>query len=121
MQYIMLKSKIHCATVTDVEPDYEGSLAIDSNLMEIVKLRPFEKIMVANISNGNRLETYAIPAQAGSGRICLNGAASHKGNKGDKITIFAFGVCTEDEISHHKPLIIRLNKNNLPAGPLKDV
>ena len=117
----MLKSKLHNATVTGAEPEYEGSLKIDSNLMDAVKLRPYEKILVANLANGNRFETYAIPGEPGSGTICLNGATCFLGAAGDRIIIFSFCVLTEEEASYHRPLILVLDKDNKPKGPLKQV
>jgi len=118
---IMLKSKLHNATVTGSEPDYEGSLKIDKQLMDAVKLRPYEKILVANLANGNRFETYAIPAEHGSGTICLNGATCFLGSAGDKIIIFSFCSVPEGEADYHKPLILVLGNNNQPTGPLKQV
>jgi len=121
MLSIMLKSKLHNATVTGVELEYEGSLAIDSDLMHTVKLLPFEKIMVANLANGERFETYAIPAEAGSGTICLNGATAHLGKPGDRLIIFAFGVVPEQELATHRPLILVLGNGNKPVSGLRDV
>ena len=118
---IMLKSKLHHATVTGVELEYEGSLAIDSELMHTVKLLPFEKIMVANLTNGERFETYAIPAPAGSGTFCLNGAAAHLGAVGDRLIVFSFGLLSEAELPSHRPLILTLGPGNKPTGGLKEV
>jgi len=117
----MLKSKLHNATVTDAEPDYEGSLKIDILLMQAVKLRPYEKILVANLANGNRFETYAIPGEPGSGTISLNGATCFLGSKGDRVIIFAFCSVPEEEAASHRPLILVLDKDNKPAGPLKEI
>jgi aspartate 1-decarboxylase len=116
----MLKSKLHKLTVTRSEPDYEGSLGIDANLMSAVKLLPYEKIMVANVDNGKRFETYAVPTEAGSGTICLMGPASYQGAVGDKIIVFSFALVSEDEAVHHKPLIIVLGKDNKPITRLKE-
>ena len=116
---IMLKSKLHNATVTASEPDYEGSLKVDIALMEAVKLRPYEKILVANLANGNRFETYTIPAERGSGTIGLNGATCFLGKVGDRIIIFSFCQVTEEEAICHKPLVLVLDRNNKPTGPLK--
>ena len=121
MQSIMLKSKLHKATVTEVDMEYEGSLTIDSELMAAVKMLPYEKILVANIANGERFETYAIPAEPGSGMICLNGATAHKGSIGDRLIVFAFGVVPEEDLAQHRPLILVLDKNNKPVNGLKDV
>jgi aspartate 1-decarboxylase len=117
----MLKSKLHRATVTASDVDYEGSLTIDRELMDAVKIQPYEKILVANLTNGNRLETYAIPAEPGSGTICLNGATAHKGAAGDLVIIFAFCLVPQENLTSHRPLILALDKNNRPAGKLKDI
>ena len=87
MQVTLLKSKIHRAIVSSVSPDYSGSLSIDRTLMEAAGFLNHEKILVGNITNGERFETYCIPAPAGSGEIALNGAAAHKGKPGDLLVI----------------------------------
>ena len=117
----MLKSKIHRATVTDAALEYEGSLTIDSEIMEMVKILPYEKILVANITNGERFETYAIPAEGGSGVVCLNGATAHKGAVGDHVIIFTFCSVAEDEMASHRPLVLVLDEKNRPVGGLKEV
>ena len=96
-------------------PDYEGSLAIDRDFMDAVKLLPYEKILVSNMENTNRFETYAIPAPPGSGTICLNGPAARLGAVGDRLVIFAFALVPTDEARNHRPLILVLGKNNKPA------
>jgi aspartate 1-decarboxylase len=121
MLSVMLKSKLHKLTVTRSEPDYEGSLGIDADLMDAVKLVPYEKIMVANIDNGNRFETYVVPAKAGSGTVCLLGPASYQGAVGNKLIVFSFALVSEEEMAHHKPLILVLNENNKPAPRLKEI
>jgi len=121
MFFTMLKSKLHNVTVTGVALEYEGSLTMDSQLMEAVKILPYERILVANLANGNRFETYAIPAEGGSGTICLNGAAAYKGSAGDRLIIFTFCMVSEEEAVHHRPLILLLDKRNKPVGHLKDV
>jgi len=117
----MLKSKIHLARVTEVRADYEGSLTIDRDLMDAVKLLPYEKIMVSNMENANRFETYVIPAPPGSGTICLNGPAAQLGARGDRLVIFSFCHVPTDEARNHRPLIIALDKANKPVGPLKQI
>ena len=107
------------AKVTEVKPDYEGSLVIDSDLMDAVKLMPYEKILVSNMENTNRFETYAIPGRPGSGMICLNGPAARLGAAGDRLVIFSFCLVPTDEARDHRPLIIVLGANNKPSGPLK--
>ncbi len=119
MLITMLKSKLHHARVTQCELEYNGSLTIDRDLMDGVRLRPYEKILVANMANGERFETYAIPAPRGSGTICLNGATAHKGAVGDRLIIFAFAHMDEDEVAAHHPLITVLDAHNraLPRTP----
>lgn len=115
MYSIMLKSKLHLARITVLKPDYEGSLSIDRNLMDAVKLAPYEKILVSNMENTNRFETYAIPAPPGSGEIGLNGPAVRLGAVGDRLVIFAFAHVPTEEARRHRPLILVLDKNNRPA------
>ncbi len=115
----LLKSKLHHAVVTESELEYEGSLGIDLDLMEGVGILPYEKILVANLANGERFETYAIPAERGSDTICLNGATSHKGAVGDRLIIFTFCHLTDAEIATHKPHVFVLDKNNHPIGGLR--
>ena len=121
MNISVLKSKLHGATITEAELDYDGSLTIDKDLMDMVKLVPFEEILVANLKNGNRFVTYAIEGPAGSGVICLNGATAHKGEVGDEIIVMAFGSVDESEAHAHRPLVIRLTPDNKPDGQLKEV
>jgi aspartate 1-decarboxylase len=112
MQRTMLHSKIHRATVTESDLHYEGSLSIDSLLMEEVDLKPFEKIKVYNINNGERFDTYAIEGKKGSGIIGLNGAAARKGLAGDLIIIASYVLVKEEELEGYTPRIIVLNENN---------
>lgn len=112
MQVQLLKSKILRAEITEVHIDYSGSLAIDSELMEVAGILPYEKILVGNFSNGERLETYAIPAEAGSKTISLNGAAARKGMLGDLIVILTFGSFTPEEAETWKPTVITLEDKN---------
>jgi aspartate 1-decarboxylase len=112
MQVTLLKSKLLRAEVTDRALHYEGSLAIDSGLMEQVGLVPYEKILVANIANGERLETYAIEAPKGSNIISLNGAAAHKGNLGDLLVIMSFAQFDAEEAHDWKPKVLVLADGN---------
>ncbi|MGF1453262.1 MAG: aspartate 1-decarboxylase [Opitutales bacterium] len=112
MQLELVKSKILRAEVTDAELHYEGSLAIDKGLMDRVGMRPYEKILVGNITNGERLETYAIPAPAGSRTISLNGAAAHKGKPGDLLVIMSFAFATEAEAENWEPRVVTLGEHN---------
>jgi aspartate 1-decarboxylase len=106
MQIQLLKSKILRAEVTDSSVDYEGSLGIDTDLMDRVGLLPYEKILVGDITNGSRFETYAIPAPAGSRTIALNGAVAHLGKIGDLLVIMSFASLTPEEALTWKPKTI---------------
>ena len=108
----LLKAKLHKATVTGSELDYEGSLTIDQALMEEIDIAPYEKILVANVANGERFETYAIPAPAGSKEIILNGATAHKGDIGDRVIIFTFCQLTPEERAVHHPQVLVLDEKN---------
>jgi len=108
----MLRAKIHRATVTESDLHYDGSLTIDENLLNEVGIIPYERVKVYNISNGERFDTYAIPGDAGSGVIGLNGAAARKGMIGDLVIIVSFGFYQEDELEGHKPRIALLNEKN---------
>ena len=108
----MLKSKIHKATVTEADLNYEGSLTIDSHLMESADLLPFEQIMVYNISNGSRFDTYVIEGKRGSGSICLNGAAARKGSPGDLIIIASYCLYSEDETAKGKSILVWVDAKN---------
>lgn len=112
MQITLLKSKLLRAEVTDRALHYEGSLAIDSGLMEQIGLVPYEKILVANIANGERFETYAIEAPKGSHTISLNGAAAHKGELGDLLVIMSFAQFEEAEAKAWKPKVLVLADGN---------
>ena len=112
MQVTVLKSKIHRATVTGASLDYEGSLTISADLAELVGLIPYEKILVANLSNGQRFETYAIYGPTRRGVIELNGATAHLGKINDRVTIMSFARVTREEAALHKPRILVLNENN---------
>jgi len=108
----LLKSKLHCAVVTEADPDYEGSIAIARDLMEAAGLLPGEKVLVANVENAHRFETYVIPAPAGSGTIGLNGAAALLGSPGDRVIIMAWGIFSEEEARTHAPTVVRLTREN---------
>lgn len=112
MLKIILTGKIHTARLTACELDYEGSLEIDLDLLEQSEIMPYEKILVVNRNNGERLETYAIPGTRGSRVFCLNGPAAKLGKVGDVITIMAFSVLTMDEARNHSPRVIVLDGDN---------
>lgn len=120
MLITMLKSKLHHARVTESELEYHGSLTIDHDLMDSVRILPYEKILISNMANGERFETYAIPGKRGSGVICLNGATAHKGAVGDRLIVFAFAQLSEEEVAAHKPLITVLDSKNRPLPRTSD-
>jgi aspartate 1-decarboxylase len=108
----LLKSKVHRATVTDAKLHYAGSIYIDSVLMEAAGILPYESVLIADINNGNRLETYAVPAEANSGKIEILGAAAQLVKTGDLIIIFSFGYCRPEEAKELKPRVVVLDENN---------
>ena len=108
----MLRAKIHMATVTDSNISYEGSLTIDETLLKAVGIKPFEQVMVSNLNNGERFETYVIPGGRNSGVICLNGPTARKGVIGDNIIIFCYEYYTGEELKNFKHKIIHLDKKN---------
>lgn len=112
MQRTLLKSKIHRARVTDANLNYEGSLEIDSDLMEAADILPYEQIKVYNIYNGARFDTYAIAGPAGKGDICLNGAAARMGAPGDLIIIATYANYNEAEAAEHKPIVVLVDSQN---------
>jgi aspartate 1-decarboxylase len=112
MQLTLLKSKIHRAGVTGASVDYEGSLTISADLAELVGLVPYEKILVGNLSNGERFDTYVIYREAQRGIIELNGATAHLGKIGHRITIMSFARYAPEEAVVHQPRIIVLNEKN---------
>lgn len=112
MQVTLLKSKLLRAEITDSALHYEGSLAVDASLMEQVGLVPYEKILVSNIANGERFETYAIEAPAGSCTISLNGAAARKGEIGDLLVIMSFAQLDSQEAQKWRPQVLVLADRN---------
>ncbi|MEF3168629.1 MAG: aspartate 1-decarboxylase [Deltaproteobacteria bacterium] len=108
----LLKSKIHRARITDKDLSYEGSLTVDRTLMDAADLRPFEQVMIYNISNGERFETYLIEGPPGSGAICLNGAAARKGEVGDLIIIASYGLYGGDEIEAGSSIAVYVDETN---------
>ena len=112
MQLTLLKSKIHRATVTAASLHYEGSMTISADLAERVGLLPYERILVTNMRNGERFETYVIYGEAGAGQMQLNGATAHLGKVGDRVTVMNFAAFTPEEAVDHKPRVIVLNEKN---------
>jgi len=112
MMRTILKSKIHGATVTESNLYYEGSITIDSKLMEASDIIAYEKVEVLNLNNGHRLETYAIKGKAGSGVICLNGPAARGACKGDQVIIVSYASVEDGAAAKVKPKIIKVDERN---------
>ena len=108
----ILKSKLHRARVTETKLHYPGSIAIDSELMEAAGIMPYESVLIADLNNGNRLETYVVPAEAGSRKIAILGAAAQLIKPKDIVIILGFGFSTPDEAKDFKPKIAILDENN---------
>ena len=112
MQIEMLKAKLHHARVTECALEYEGSMTIARSLMDAVGILPYEKILVANLANGERFETYALADNENSDTICLNGATAHKGSEGDRLIIFTFCQIDAAAGPTHKPNVLILDERN---------
>jgi aspartate 1-decarboxylase len=108
----MCKSKIHCATVTDANLKYEGSVTIDEDLMDAADLLPYEKVQIVNNNNGARFETYIIKGKRGTGTICLNGAAARLVQPGDIVIIISYATVDSSELAMFKPRIVSVNDKN---------
>ena len=121
MKRTFLHSKIHKATVTRAKIDYEGSCEIDVSLMKACGIRPYEKIEIYNLTNGERFSTYAIEGKPESGAICVNGAACHKANINDKVIICTYIDLDKSEYLNHKPKIIRVDDANKIIEKRSDV
>jgi aspartate 1-decarboxylase len=112
MQRFMLKSKLHRVTVTHSELHYEGSCAIDENLLEAADIQEYQQIDIYNVTNGERFTTYAIKAQRGSGVISVNGAAAHKANPGDLVIIATYAIYNELELQKFQPDLVYVDADN---------
>ena len=112
----MLRAKIHMATVTESNLEYEGSITIDEDILNKTGILPYEQVMISNVNNGERFETYVIPGRRGSGDICLNGPTARKGVVGDKVIIFCYAYLSDDKIKEFSPKIVKLDSKNKIAG-----
>ena len=108
----LMNGKIHRATVTDANLNYVGSITVDTDLLDAAGIDIHEKVQIVNNNNGARLETYAIAGKAGSGEICLNGAAARLVQPGDTVIIMSFVLLDKNEIANHKPKVVLVDKNN---------
>ena len=107
-----MKSKIHGATVTEANLRYTGSITIDKFLLKSSDICPFERVQIVNLNNGSRVETYVLEGAAGTGTICMNGAAARWAEVGDKVIIISYTLLTDREMKKHKPKVIFVNDKN---------
>ncbi|RKH19314.1 aspartate 1-decarboxylase [Corallococcus praedator] len=122
MRRILFKSKIHRATVTQADLDYEGSVTIDRDLLQAADILPFEKVAVWNVTRGTRLETYALEGESGSGVICINGAAAHLNQPGDLVILATFAEVEEAELANWKPTVVFVDgKNRAVPGITEEI
>jgi len=108
----MLRAKIHMATVTESNIAYEGSITIDETILKEAGMLSYEQVMISNVNNGERFETYIIPGKKNSGEICLNGPTARKGVVGDKVIIFCYSYFDDSELKDYKPKIVLVNAKN---------
>ena len=119
MRRTLLKSKIHRATVTDANLDYEGSVTIDRALMEAADIVEHEQVQIYDVTNGARLTTYAIPGRAGSGVVCINGAAAHLVKAGDLVILATYAAFEEAEVRRHRARVVFVDAENAIAEPIE--
>lgn len=112
MMRTMFKSKIHRATVTEANLNYVGSITIDAELLKAADILEYEQVAVVNINNGARFETYAIAGPAGSGTVCLNGAAARLAQPGDLVIIITYAQMSEEELKRHRPTVVLVDQQN---------
>ncbi len=112
MKLNVFKSKIHRATVTHADVDYEGSVTIDSDLLEAAQILPYEAVHIWNVTRGTRLVTYALEAPRGSRAVCVNGAAAHLNRPGDLVILATFADMTPEEARSHRPIVVRVDGQN---------
>jgi aspartate 1-decarboxylase len=112
MLRLMLRSKIHRATVTDANLEYEGSLTVDPVLLEAAGILPYEQVSVSNLNNGERFETYVIGGKRGAGEMVLNGPAARKGARGDKVIVFCYEYYSQDELKTFRPKLVYVDEAN---------
>ena len=106
------KSKLHGATITQTELTYEGSITLDTDLIEAANMRAWERVQIVNLNNGSRIETFIIPGTAGSGTICLNGPAARTAVVGDLVHVISYAAMTEEESAGYEPIVVNLDENN---------
>ena len=119
MRRTLLKSKIHRATVTEANLDYEGSVTIDAALMEAADIVEHEQVQIYDVTNGARLTTYAIPGPAGSGTVCINGAAAHLVQAGDLVILATYAEFDEADVRRHRPRVVFVDAENRIGEPVE--
>jgi aspartate 1-decarboxylase len=119
MKREVMGGKIHSAHVTQVNLEYEGSCAIDQDLLDAANILQYERINIYNVNSGARFDTYAIPAKRGSGQIALNGAAARMAQKGDKVIIVTYVQVDDEEVTTHRPTVVVVNDRNKPVKNLR--
>ncbi len=112
MLRVLMKSKIHGATVTEANLRYTGSITIDKNLLKKSDMCAFERVQIVNLNNGSRVETYVLEGPTGSGTICMNGAAARWAEIGDKVIIISYALCTPAEMKKHRPKVVFVDDKN---------
>jgi aspartate 1-decarboxylase len=112
MRLNVFKSKIHRATVTHADLEYEGSVTVDSDLLDAAEILPYEAVHIWNVTRGSRLMTYALPGPRGSGAICVNGAAAHLNKPGDLVILATFAEMTREEAQKYRPVVVRVDAHN---------
>lgn len=117
----MLKSKIHRATVTGADLEYEGSITIDQKLLEAADIFPYEAVDIWNVTTGTRVQTYAMIGEAGSGTICVNGAAAHLVSRGDMVIIASWVDLACNEARRYKPRLVFVDQNNVPTARTREI
>jgi len=108
----MFKAKIHRLRVTEADLYYEGSITVDQELLDTAGILPYEKVQVVNVNNGNRLETYTIPGEAGERTVCLNGPAARLAAKGDEVIVISYAQLAPKEARQHHPRVVHVDENN---------
>ena len=121
MRRTLFKSKIHRATITQADLHYEGSITLDADLMHAADILPYEKVAVWNVTRGSRIETYALEGPAGSGVVCINGAAAHLNQVGDLVIIATFAELEEEEAKGWEPKVVFVDATNRAATPGKEL
>jgi aspartate 1-decarboxylase len=117
----MLHSKIHRATVTGADLDYEGSVSIDTDLLEAADIVSGQQVHIWNITRGSRIVTYALPGESGSGTICINGAAAHQNSPGDVVIIASWVELEDSKVQHHQPKVVRVDSSNRITGTQQEI